>query len=55
MYRTMSSASMEEPVYQMGTNLSVTVLVDLLENFAVSENVFTFLHLKLQPRVHDLS
>ena len=39
----------------MGTNLSVTVQVDLLENFVVSEIVFTFLPLKLQPRVHDLS
>ena len=46
---------MEERVYQMAENLSVTVQVDLLENSAVREKVFTFIHLSLLLRVHDLS
>ena len=46
---------MEEPVYQMGKNSSVNVRLDLLGNSAVRENVFTFICLNLQPRVHDLN
>ena len=42
-------------MYQMAENLSVTVQADLLENFAVREKVFTFIHLNVLLRVRDLS
>ena len=42
-------------MYQMAENLSVNVRVDFLENSAVRENVFTFIRLNSQPRVHDLN
>ena len=42
-------------MYLMAENLSVNVRVDFLENSAVRENVFTFILLNSQPRVHDLN